>query len=256
VKSLLDAAPLGWLVELLGRLVPIAMVVVAFTFAYVFVPNTRVRPVAALTGGLVAGVSWNLAGAAFAAFMSSGSNVTIIYSGFATPILFMLWLYLGWLILLIGADIAFYRQHPEFLEGRRIALGLSEQDRQIIALEALRQIGRAFEAGEPSPDVTRIARTAAVPADVAGRLLRIFERAGIIAPTADQPPRWLPARPWESVPLHAVIEALRRAPTADVRAHPDPEVSDSVKALAGEIDGAIVARLGERSLRDFALDDR
>lgn len=255
LAALLDAAPLGWLIELLGLLVPAAMVVAAFTCVYIFVPNTRVRVGAAIAGALVAGVLWDLAGTAFAAFMSGGSNVTVIYSGFATPILFMLWLYLGWMILLIGADIAFYRQHPEYLEGRRIGQGLSEVDREIVALGSLRRIGRAFEAGEPGPDAAALARAAMVPADVASRLLRAFEAAGYIVATADQPPRWMPALPWESVQLHEVLGVLRRTSDARVRARPDPEASEAVATLLDEVDDAIADRLGARSLREFALRD-
>jgi membrane protein len=253
--SVLEATALGWLFEILGRLVPIALVVLAFTFVYAFVPNTRVRLGAAFSGALVAGVLWNLAGSAFAAFMTGSSNVTVIYSGFATPILFMLWLYLGWLILLVGASLAFYRQHPEYLKGRRVAHGLSPLDRERVGLEALRRIGRAFEAGEPGPDASAIANAMGIPTEVVSLQLRAFERARLLAATADAPPCWLPARPWEDVSMAEVIAILQRSPPVETRAESAPHPSGPVAALLEQVDEALEARFGQLSLREFAGRD-
>lgn len=251
VMALLDATPLGWLFELAGLLVPVAMVVLAFTFVYVFVPNTRVRLSAAFTGALVAGVLWDLAGMAFATFMTGSSNVTVIYSGFATPILFMLWLYLGWLILLIGASLSFYRQHPEYLKGRRVAHGLSALDRDRIGLEALLRIGRAFDAGKGGPDALAMASALGVPEEVVSLQLRAFERAGLLATTADTPPRWLPARPWEDVSVAETLAILRRAPPLPTRSDPSPQPSSQVAELLSRIEAALDEQLGETSLREF-----
>ena len=47
--------------------------------------------------------------------MASSSKYAAIYSGFAILVLFMIWLYVSWLVLLFGASVAFYVQHPEYL---------------------------------------------------------------------------------------------------------------------------------------------
>jgi len=46
----------------LGQFVPYVIVTIAFTFMYVFVPNTRVEFRAALIGGVAAGFIWALVG--------------------------------------------------------------------------------------------------------------------------------------------------------------------------------------------------
>ena len=49
----------------------------------------------------------------FAVFVATSTRYSAIYSSFAILILFMIWLYVSWLTLLVGASVAFYRQHPE-----------------------------------------------------------------------------------------------------------------------------------------------
>ena len=94
---------------------PYFLLIAAFTFVYMFVPNTQVRFLSALVGGTIGGIVWQSAGWAFASFVVSTKSYAAIYSGLATLVLFMLWLYVSWVVLLFGASVAFYMQHPEYL---------------------------------------------------------------------------------------------------------------------------------------------
>ena len=136
VAALTAIQPLGALVKLAGKLVPYFLIIAAFTSIYVFLPNTRVRVRSALVGAAVAGFLWETAGWAFASFILGSTKYTVVYSAFASLILFMIWLYLSWLILLVGASIAFYHQHPEFLTVRRGELRMSNRLRAKLALLA------------------------------------------------------------------------------------------------------------------------
>ena len=62
VEALSAMFLVGNAIEIAGRLVPYAMIIGAFTFIYIFMPNTKVKFRSALTGGIVAGVLWNTAG--------------------------------------------------------------------------------------------------------------------------------------------------------------------------------------------------
>ncbi len=211
MERIASIQPLGTLIELVGRLVPILMVVLAFTFIYMFVPHTRVRVGPALTGGLVAGVLWNALGWLFAGFVAQANRYTAIYSGFATPILFMIWLYVGWLILLIGATIAFYRQHPEYLSGRQLAGSFSHADRERLVLRAVRFIGERFYHGGPAPDAEEIAAALRVPVNAVEHALEPLERRGLVAPTDRLPPTYLPGCPWETASVNDVLETTLEA---------------------------------------------
>ena len=64
---------------------------------------------------MTAGVIWALVGQAFTAFIVYSSRMVAIYTGFAIVLTTLIWVYLSWLILLIGAQLAFYVQFPQYL---------------------------------------------------------------------------------------------------------------------------------------------
>ena len=142
VRSVLEVQAIGWLALQVGHLLPYVLVIGAFTFVYTFIPNTRVRLGPALAGGLVGGILWQSAGWAFALFAASSTRYAAIYSSFAILILFMLWLYLSWLILLFGAAVSFYVQHPEHLVARAGEPRLSNRMRERLALVIMSRIAR------------------------------------------------------------------------------------------------------------------
>ena len=87
VEAVSSLPVMGFVVHSIGQLIPYALVIVAFTFVYIFMPNTRVKIVPALIGGTVAGIAWETAGWAFGAFVVNSGNYTAIYSGFAILIM-------------------------------------------------------------------------------------------------------------------------------------------------------------------------
>ena len=110
-----SVAPLGWILSALGQLVPYAIVIIVFAFMYGFIPNTRVQIRPALIGGVTAGVIWALVGKAFTTLIAYSSQLVAVYSGFAIVLTTLIWVYLSWLILIIGAQLAFYVQFPQHL---------------------------------------------------------------------------------------------------------------------------------------------
>ena len=114
VQTIAQVEPFGAVVFGLAKLIPYLLIVGVFSFLYAFIPNTRVPLRAALSGGLFAGVLWQSASMAFATFVASAGNYNAIYSGFAILIFLLIWLYVGWLILMLGCRLSFYIAHPEY----------------------------------------------------------------------------------------------------------------------------------------------
>jgi membrane protein len=112
-------AHLAWAFRFLGQLLPYAIVTMVFTFVYAFIPNTHVDFRPALIGGVTAGFVWALVGRAFSAFIVYSSHMVAVYTGFAIVLTALLWIYVSWLILLIGAQLACYVQFPQYLRHRR-----------------------------------------------------------------------------------------------------------------------------------------
>ena len=252
---LLGFETLGRMVALFSRMTPVLILVFAFTFINMFVPNTRVRFVSALLGGAVSALLWHGMGLMFAAFVAEATRYTAIYSGFATPILFMIWLYLGWLILLIGGTIAFYHQHSDYLPGRRMSVHLSFVEKEHLALHILRLIGRSFYGGQTPPSVTQLARQLRVPTEVVVGLLGPLESAGLLVLAGNGQQGYLPACPWEQASVHQALEAVRRSGREDPGSRVPPAGEDQVQAVLDELERLSRESFASMSLKTFVTDD-
>lgn len=104
LQVLFDEINLFGLRRLLLALAPWFLTSLAFTFLFMAVPNCRVAPKHALIGGLAAGICFELAKLLFARFMANASY-QVIYGAFAALPLFLLWIYLSWTIVLVGAEL-------------------------------------------------------------------------------------------------------------------------------------------------------
>jgi membrane protein len=196
------------------RLMPYALVSLGFAFAYWFVPNTAVRPSAALTGGLVGGILWAGTGALFAAFVANAATTLSIYATFAIVITALFWLFLCWLILLIGAEVAFYVQNPDYMRVgyREPVTGTGHLEQT--ALAVMHEVGRAFVDGRGSISVADITGATALPGLGVGPVIARLEAAFLLDRTDDD--RLLLRRDPRSILLREVVHAVRHPPLADV----------------------------------------
>ena len=217
VQAVLAVAPLGTLYHLVAQLVPYLLVAAAFTFIYVVIPNTRVRLGPAAIAGLAAGILWETAGWTFASFTVGSTRYQIIYSGFAIGVVFLVWVFLSWLILLLGARLAFYLQHPESLRAPAAANRLSPRLAERLALLVMARASRSYLAGEgPVPDTDSLAHELGVPLELLEPVTSDLQRAGLLVATGGDPDggqAWgfVPGRSPERLPLAEVLAAVRTA---------------------------------------------
>jgi membrane protein len=90
----------------------LSVATVFFAGLYYAVPNTRVEPRHALWAGLFAAFGFLLMQKVFEFYLSNFPSFALIYGAFATVPIFLLWLYLSWAIVLLGALLA--ATLPEF----------------------------------------------------------------------------------------------------------------------------------------------
>ncbi|MEJ2567230.1 MAG: YhjD/YihY/BrkB family envelope integrity protein [Gammaproteobacteria bacterium] len=238
----------GLLFDALGYLMPYFMVVIAFTIIYIFVPNTRIKWKSALLGGAVAGILWQTTGWVFAAFVVNSAKYIAIYSAFASVILFMIWLYAGWLILLVGSSIAFYHQHPEHLRLSHTVPRLGNRARETLALQIGLLVGTAFKRGEPPLTRSDLAHSTGVPEETIGYIVNALCWRHVLREIND-PPGLVLARPLAQVTLANLIEAVRVQDLALGDWH--ITIDSAVDRMAGEVDSAIVQTLATRTLHDL-----
>jgi len=86
-------------------LLPLITTTFAFTLLYKIVPNTKVPFNLALLGGFVAAILFEISKRGFAYFITSFSTYQIIYGALAAIPLTLIWFYVSWLVVLIGAEV-------------------------------------------------------------------------------------------------------------------------------------------------------
>lgn len=86
-----------------------------------YVPNTHVQWRHALAGGLFVGVGFELAQRGLGWYLSSVPTYTNVYGAFATVPILLIWVYLGWVVVLLGAVIAAYAPSLQMRVVRRPA---------------------------------------------------------------------------------------------------------------------------------------
>lgn len=256
VRGLLEYGVVGQLVQALSHLVPYLLIIAAFTFVYLFMPNARVRVGPALVGGIVGGIAWQSAGWVFAVFIAGSGSYAAIYASFAILILFMIWLYLSWLVLLFGASVAFYVQHPEYLYMRGGEPPLSNRMRERLGLSVMDLVARRFLAGEAAPSQLDLTGTLKVPTHVLAAVLDALEARGLMVATADDMPSYLPARDPARILVVEVLDTVRAAGEDGFMSPAALPSVGSVDAVFAQLQQATVSTLDNMSLRDLAEQPR
>ncbi|BAN36243.1 Ribonuclease BN [Sulfuricella denitrificans skB26] len=252
VRELLAIDVLGQTIQAVSRLIPYLLVISAFTFVYIFIPNTRVRFVPALLGGIAGGIAWQTAGWAFATFVVSSNQYAAIYSGLAILILFMIWLYLNWLILLFGASVAFYVQHPEYLYAGGGEPRLSNRMRERVGLSVMSLVAGRFIAGERMPSLLEFTRLLGVPMHALEVILDALESRELIMQSSDDPPVYMPARDPSLISVTQVIETVRAAGEERFLSPEGLPAPQPVDDLLGRVQQAVESSVGEMTLRELA----
>ena len=253
-QQLVSIEPFGSLMYYGSKLVPYILVCLAFTLIYIFIPNTHVQFTAALVGGVIAGVLWKITGWGFAAFIASSSRYAAIYSGFAIVILLLIWMYLSWLILLVGSQIAYFVQHPKYMTLHREPMVLSNRMREQLALQLMFLIGYNYFHGKAAWTIDRFVDYLDLPGEPLQRTLRTLVDAGyLIEVDNDGVPVYLPLLDIENIRIIDVLTDVRCARESRVLSLQQLTPVSAVAQLMSELNAAQQAVLGDRTLRSMVL---
>jgi len=242
-----SSAHLGWLIRGTGRLVPYAIVTIVFTFMYAYIPNTRVGFRPALIGGVAAGIIWALMGQVFTAFILYSSQLMAVYTGFAIVLTTLIWVYLSWLILLIGAELAFYVQFPQYLPHGRESIALAGGVREQLGLSVMYLIGRDYAQGVTNWNAVRLAAELDIPGASLAPVLASLEKAGLIVASEDE--HFLPGRDAENIKISSIIAAVRTPENGSLA--PAGRAAAPAARVMSEVEAALEHSLGDRSLKEL-----
>jgi len=140
-QGLVGTRPGGFAVLL--DLIVFALLAAGMAALFHYVPNTTVRWTHAFAGGLFVAVGFEIAKRALGWYIRLVPSYAMVYGAFASLPIFLVWIYLGWVIVLLGAVIAAYAPS---LQMRVVRLPDIPGSRLHIAVTLLRTLARARQA--------------------------------------------------------------------------------------------------------------
>src|SRR5712672_3120842 len=204
----------GW-PHLLARLVPFLLELIACALLYCVIPNCAVRWRDGLAGAAVAAIVIEILKSGFSIYIGTMSSYQTVYGAIAAIPIFLLWMYVSWMAVLLGAVVA--ANLPTWRVDERLAHLSTGGVRLGFSLALIGALARAQRRGA----TCRIAALAAelgVATSVVDEHLQQLTRAGFVAPT--QAGGWVLAWNPETATLHDLYEALDLPLAGQWRAHP------------------------------------
>ena len=192
----------GWQ-HFLARLVPFLLELTACTLLYCIIPNCAVRWRDALIGAAVAALAIEALKIGFGVYIASLSSYQIVYGAIAAIPIFLLWMYVSWMAVLLGAVVAAnlptwrVDERLGHLSSGGVRLGFSLA--LIAALERGQRRGATYRTAE-------LALELGVPTSVVDEHLQVLARSGFAAAT--QAGGWVLAWNPENATLHELYLAL------------------------------------------------
>lgn len=189
-----------------------AVMIVGLTSLYWVMPHRRVRLRSALFGGLVAGVSWYIVLSVHVHFQIGVARYSALYSTFAAIPLFLVWLFISWIVVLFGAELAAAHDNPMQHAWRTQGNEVDHASRLFIALSALIAVAQRQLAAAPPFSLSALARQVNLPEPLIQRELRPFVKTELIVVGDRQgDPIYTLTRDVDAVSLGELLQMLEQA---------------------------------------------
>ncbi len=254
VLFLRERLGLGPVIDFALGFTPVVVVGVALFAIYVILPNVRTRPLSALLGAAVAAVAWQGALVLHVQLQMGVANYNALYSVLGAIPIFLVWTYVSWLIVLVGAELAASHQNEQMVRERLLGRHADQELREMLAIGAAAQIARDFLDGGPRRTAGQLARLLEVAPPVVDEILEALVRAGLLVRTVSgRDVSYVPGRDLDDIRVSDLREALRRDPQADeVRACVERRLGPELQRMLRAMDEERRASRNNPTLRELA----
>lgn len=251
VAAVLGHLPGAFVVRLFWRILPLAILSTGLMLLYWTMPNTTVPAKAAALGGVTAGTLLQLNNVASAVYFSQVLHYSKVYGSLGAIPVMMVGLYLSWMIVLYGAEVARAAAHPK---RETLPFPSSDGARLGVVLDVASAAAADFLRGHGGLSRSDLTLRLGLPDEWVGRALDLLCDGGFFAAVTpngadDAPPRYLPARPPHQIPVVEILQFVRRP--AKPAAPPAPRVEKFLTQLAA----AERSELGHVTLEALAAED-
>ncbi len=186
------------------RLLTYSLNGLAFYLAYQFVPYTHVRVRAAVVGAVAGATLWELAKGGFNWYITSMTQFDRIYGSLGAVPVFLLWVYLTWVIVLFGSEVAYAVQYPKS-ESRLSQAQLADY-LDFFSVRTMAEIVRRFNDGDTAAGTIDRLKEIGIPSEILGEILNRLTDERLVFFTEEKD--YVPARHPSKMTVREVIEAV------------------------------------------------
>lgn len=261
VQHLIGLDVIGAVILFLFKFFPYLAMWAVFTGLYLFMPNTRISLHAALLGGAFGGILWQLLQWGYVNFQIGVTRNNAIYGTMAALPVFMMWVYISWVIVLLGLEVTFAIQNFRTIRQEFRGDKLSSDGREAAALAILLAAAAAFIKGDQPLTIEDFSLRLNLSHRFTQQSLSFLVHCGFLNEVVqgkDSSSAYQPALDVGSLPLHEVLQRMRRdgEELKLIRMGATGRVVDELQrtllaaqtsALAGVTLRELVARMGEGS---------
>ncbi len=231
---------------------PWLMSSLALTTLYMVLPNTSVPFRYAIVGGLVAGALFESTKFGFAFYVTHIANYERLYGALSTLPIFLIWLYLIWVIVLIGSEITFCLQNPE-QSHRRHSNYLRPGVQQFYAHLILLRAAQALKRGSTLSLADMLNETG-IPENIMQEWLDHLCERGLLHPTsgtATAQTSWVLAQADDELSLLKIFETLNQVPMKIPKTCIDTPLARRLQGIYYRLDRQNHSLLNETTIRDL-----
>ena len=200
---------------LFNMVIPLFGIWVAFTAIYIFMPNTRVKLLPGLVAGVFSGTLWGIAFKSYTYLNIGVARYNTIYGTFAALPILLIWLYISWIILLIGAQLSYAIQNVKSYQQEMSENEYSNAQREYAALNIMFLIAKAFYEGKPAMTAEQLSYAISVPNRMVRRIANILVNQGLVQNVLADEPAFQPAEGLHLISVLKVYDAMRNAGHVD-----------------------------------------
>jgi membrane protein len=255
----LGASSIYWSGKLVGTnsaaqvLGPLAIQFTGLVLTNKLLPNLTVKWRAALMGAAVSGIAiealkWGFLRFAKTMLLESYGGV---YGPLALVPMVLLWIYLSWLLILLGAEIAHAFQNLSLLEAEERRQHGKEPINALVATQLLAAVAAHHERGGPGIGRDQLAKDFALSTDVVGRIVQRLKEHELIAEVRGDKVGLIPARSSRAIRLDDVLEAFRATDLQIARGALSPNLAQ----LLHDLEETRQSQIAGVTLADLLPDD-
>ncbi|MDA3898734.1 MAG: YihY/virulence factor BrkB family protein [Desulfobacteraceae bacterium] len=237
---------------LFSRIIPHATLWIAFTVMYILMPNTRVRLLPALVAGIICSSVWEVAFRIYTDFNIGLAKYNTIYGTFAVLPIFFIWLYISWLIVLIGAQLSYAIQNVRSYQQEMNFYDVGYDQKEEMALNIMVKISAIFHHGLSHMGVEALSNALAVPVRLVREITQKLFDGGLLQEIYGEEITFQPSKNIKLISVLDVCDVLRHEGEGDWHV-PEKEQNDILLSVLDSRRKKEAEELGNVTMMDLVL---